>query len=74
MSLGTSDIFVASFTRTLMHRWSMRFGSNAADFGSVITTDQDGNLYFAGIQQGAINFGGGNVGGAVERASARCFL
>ncbi len=63
-ALGTSDIFVASFTSTLAHRWSMRFGSNFADFGSAITTDQNGNVYFAGSQQGAINFGGGSIGGA----------
>ncbi|MDX2053212.1 MAG: SBBP repeat-containing protein [Polyangiaceae bacterium] len=58
---GNTDIFVASFTNTLAHRWSLGFGSNGADQGNAIAVDKDGNVYLAGDQTGTINYGGGNL-------------
>jgi|GEM_PF-3191155 len=58
---GNLDIFVASFTSTLVHRWSVGFGSNGADQASAIAADKDGNIYVAGDQMGTINYGGGNL-------------
>jgi len=57
---GDLDIFVASFTSTLAHRWSVGFGSNGADQASAIAADKDGNIYVAGDQMGTINYGGGS--------------
>jgi len=57
---GGADAFVAKFDAAGNQLWARQLGSAATDAGTSVTTDASGNVYFAGITDGAI--GAANAG------------
>jgi hypothetical protein len=53
------DVYLASFTAAVAHRWSKRFGDQGSDTPRGITTDGSANLYVTVASEGPIDFGGG---------------
>ncbi len=60
-SLGSQDMFVASFRADGTPRWSMATGSAALDQGAAVVLDGEGDAICVGTFGGAINLGGGTV-------------
>ncbi|MCK5796794.1 MAG: hypothetical protein KAI47_06420 [Deltaproteobacteria bacterium] len=58
---GSSDIFVASYTKSGAHRWSKRFGGAGDDGGEYLRVDASGNIYLTGSFVGTTDFGNGPV-------------
>ncbi|MBW2731667.1 MAG: SBBP repeat-containing protein [Deltaproteobacteria bacterium] len=58
-SMGSPDVFVASYDPTGVHRWSKRFGDAAAQFGKSVAVDVSGNVMVTGSFEGTVDFGGG---------------
>jgi hypothetical protein len=67
VSAGVEDIFIAKYTSSGAHSWSISFGSTGSDIGFGIGTDSSGNIYVVGQFQNTVNFGGSalvSAGGA----------
>ncbi|MEQ9079243.1 MAG: putative metal-binding motif-containing protein [Sandaracinaceae bacterium] len=63
-SAGSIDIFVAAFEADGAYRWSTTFGGAMGDAVTDIAYDPVADqLYLATTSYGAIDFGGGSVGG-----------
>ena len=45
---NTHDIFIAKYNSNGNVIWAKSFGGNSADYGTSITTDNTGNIYFIG--------------------------
>lgn len=59
-SVGGSDIFVAKYTSTGAHVWSVRFGDSFDDQGKAVAVDPTtGDVVAAGSFNGTVDFGGG---------------
>jgi len=59
-SAGATDILVASFTSSGVHRWSKRFGSTDIDQGAgIAVSPTTGQLYIIANFLGSVDFGGG---------------
>ncbi len=58
-SVGSNDVFLASFTPAGKHRWSKSFGGTSSDYGYGVATDGEGNVYITGYYYTSIDFGGG---------------
>jgi len=56
---GLSDIFTVSFDSDGKHRWSKRFGSINNELPYNVAVDAQSNVYFTGIFQREVDFGGG---------------
>lgn len=62
-SLGTSDIFIASYDGAGAHRWSRRAGNYYNDFGEGIAAGTNGDVVATGYFNYQSNFGGSNLTG-----------
>jgi hypothetical protein len=58
---GSSDIFIARFSASGAHVWSMRFGDTGTDRCRALAIDGNGEIIAAGSYQGSIDFGGTNL-------------
>jgi hypothetical protein len=58
-AVGSSDVFVASFTSGGAHRWSKGFGGTSLDYGYGVAADAAGNVTLTGSFYTSIDFGGG---------------
>lgn len=58
---GSSDLFVARFTRNGNHVWSQRYGSTEMDFGTCVATDAGGDVFITGVFRRPMNLGGGEL-------------
>ena len=56
------DAYLASFTPSGKHRWSMAFGGKGTDEGHDVAVDGSGNVTVTGIFATSISFGGGYIG------------
>lgn len=63
-SAGGSDVFVASFSTTGEHRWSIRAGGTAFDSATAVAVDDAGEVYVAGHFEVAGDFGGAPLASA----------
>ena len=61
---GGSDIFLASFDASGVHRWSKVFGSPASEASTDLSVDPDGNLALTGYEIERVDFGTGPGVGA----------
>ncbi|WP_437735154.1 hypothetical protein [Sorangium sp. So ce1335] len=59
------DAFIASFDSTGSHRWSRQFGDEMHQAATSTCVDSSGDVIFAGINDGNINLGGGEIGPGV---------
>jgi len=59
----SSDVFVASYAGSGVHRWSKAFGTTSYDSGAAVAVDAGGDVTVTGASQGGIDFGGGPVSG-----------
>ena len=60
-SVGSYDIFIASYTPSGQYRWSKTFGSTSSDYLYDLHVDNAGNVYITGGFYNSINFGGGAI-------------
>jgi hypothetical protein len=60
-SAGQSDIFLASFTQTGVHRWSKGFGGMDHDYGAGVVADSSGTVWATGYFTETVDFGGGSL-------------
>ncbi|MBW2736741.1 MAG: SBBP repeat-containing protein, partial [Deltaproteobacteria bacterium] len=60
-SAGLRDIFVASYSLSGAHRWSMRFGGPVLDEGQSVAVDKNGNVALTGYFGDSIDFGGNTL-------------
>ncbi|WP_437295227.1 hypothetical protein [Sorangium sp. So ce426] len=58
VSIGTSDVYVASFDPSGQHRWSVRFGGSGAETLNGLAVTPEGNLVLGGTFYGSFTFGG----------------
>ncbi|WP_437277126.1 hypothetical protein WME90_38705 [Sorangium sp. So ce375] len=58
VSIGTSDVYVASFDASGQHRWSARFGGSGAETLNGLAVTPEGNLVLGGTFYGSFAFGG----------------
>src|SRR5690606_9636520 len=58
VSAGSADAFVASYTSTGSHRWSLRGGGTSSDAALGVAVDARGNTVVTGRFQGTASFGG----------------
>jgi len=58
---GADDIFLASYTSTGSHRWSMGFGGASYNEGLSIAVGKNGAVYLTGDFQGTMNMGGSDL-------------
>jgi hypothetical protein len=56
-SVGTSDVFVASFDASGAHRWSARFGGNGAETLNGLAVTPAGDVAFGGTFYGSFTLG-----------------
>ncbi len=56
---GVWDVFVLKLDANGNHVWSKRFGDESQQEGHAVAFDAAGNILFAGMSWGAIDFGGG---------------
>ena len=63
-SVGSDDIFVASFTSSGAPRWSRGFGSLPDDEGQSVAVDASGNVYVTGFFSRTVDFGEGPLNSA----------
>ncbi len=55
---NTHDIFIAKYNSNGNEIWAKSFGGSSADYGTSITTDKTGNIYFIGnFSSSTITFG-----------------
>jgi len=59
-NLGGSDIIIAKYSNSGELIWGVMIGSEQDDYGSSISIDKQGNIYFAGSTSG--NLFGRNIG------------
>ncbi len=59
VSSGGFDAFVASYSPSMVFRWSKKFGNTSSDNAIGVTTDAAGNVDLTGYFAGAVDFGGG---------------
>jgi hypothetical protein len=64
-SAGLSDIFVAKFGPDGAHLWSRRFGDACYQRVDGVAVDASGNVIVTGNFEGAVDFGGGALSGAI---------
>ncbi|WP_437568924.1 hypothetical protein [Sorangium sp. So ce542] len=57
VSIGTADVYVASFDATGAHRWSARFGGSGAETLNGLAVTPDGKLVIGGTFYGSFTFG-----------------
>ena len=63
--IGARDAFIVSFAADGTYRWAKRFGNGTTLAGAyAVAVDAARNIYITGGQTGAIDFGGGPVGGS----------
>lgn len=63
-SAGATDIFVAKLAGAdASHVWSRAFGGSANDAGLALALDAAGNVFLTGRFYGAMDLGGGQIGG-----------
>lgn len=62
-SLGTSDIYIASYDGNGLHRWSRRAGNYYNDVGEGIAAAATGDVVATGYFNYQSNFGGNNLTG-----------
>lgn len=69
-SFGGDDILVASFDSNGNRRWAKHFGTTTYQGAYGVATDDQGNVFFTGYSDSAIDFGGGVLGnsGAADAA------
>lgn len=61
-SAGSDDIFLAKLDGAGGHIWSKRFGDSSSQSPAALGVDKStGGVVIAGIYDGAIDFGGGNL-------------
>jgi hypothetical protein len=58
---GERDVFLASFTPAGDHRWSKRLGGAGYDYAQALGVDGSGNLALAGLFEGTVDLGGGEL-------------
>lgn len=58
-SAGDTDLVLAQYDSTGAHRWSRRFGGDAAEYAEDIAVDPQGNIYLVGSFWGTVDFGAG---------------
>jgi hypothetical protein len=58
-----SDVFVAKYSSTGAHEWSLSFGDLGADTGYGVAVDPSGNVVIAGEFRGTVDFGRGPITG-----------
>jgi len=56
---GSYDIYIARFSTSGAHQWSMRFGDTGIQRGISVDTDGSDNVILATYFSGTVNFGGG---------------
>ncbi|WP_437966262.1 SBBP repeat-containing protein [Sorangium sp. So ce260] len=61
VSIGTADVYVASFDATGAHRWSARFGGSGAETLNGLALTPDGKLVIGGTFYGSFTFGGATL-------------
>lgn len=61
VSAGLSDIVLASFSPTLAHNWSQRFGGTGAELPYGVTVDSGGVIAATGAFKATVNFGGASL-------------
>ncbi len=66
-SAGSYDVFVASFTPTGGHRWSLQFGGDGIDGSFALTVDGGGSVFVTGHFHNTVTFGGDTVTSAGQR-------
>jgi len=60
----STDIFIASYTSTGVHRWSKDFGSTLLDRAYGVGVDSAGNITLTGDLANKVDFGGGQLSSA----------
>jgi hypothetical protein len=67
-STGFRDIYVAKFSPAGAFQWSENFGvANTLDnAGYAVGVDSSNNVIIAGVSNGAVDFGGGQLGAGVQ--------
>ena len=58
VSAGSTDVFLAKFTKDGVHVFSKRFGGSSSDEAYGLTMDSSGKVSITGYFAGDINFGG----------------
>lgn len=61
VSIGTADVYVASFDATGAHRWSSRIGGSGAETLNGLAVTPDGKLVIGGTFYGSFTFGGATL-------------
>ncbi|AUX47266.1 hypothetical protein SOCE26_087840 [Sorangium cellulosum] len=57
VSIGTADVYVASFDPSGAHRWSARFGGSGAETLNGLAVTPEGNVVLGGTFYGSFMFG-----------------
>ncbi len=60
-SLGSYDIFVASYNSAGTPRWVQRFGGAGSEFGVGLAASPSGDVIVTGYYSGTVNFGGSDL-------------
>ncbi|HKW14050.1 MAG TPA: FlgD immunoglobulin-like domain containing protein [Candidatus Krumholzibacteria bacterium] len=67
-SNGGSDIALVKFTSAGAYVWDRTFGDVAdAQYATGVGVDASGNVFFSGVFEGSVNFGGGLLTSAGDR-------
>ncbi len=56
---SSTDMFLAKYNSAGVHQWSVDFGGTGGDLGKGVAVDGSGNVYYTGLFEGTVNFGGG---------------
>ena len=66
-SAGDCDVFVAKFSATGVHQYSVRSGDAGFQQGNGLAVDSSQNVFVTGACYGDVDFGGGVLSGAGQR-------